>query len=136
MFNQSKAHSGPDEQPATSAGEIAEPCTLLFGEDDDLGDHGEFYEDDAGEGPFESLLRHAADIEAGLMPGWNLDRSHPGALVWTTPSGRRYESTLDGSSYKTVPLTVKPARFRHDGRDSTSSVRRDTERTRVAAPVD
>ena len=53
MFNQSKAHSGPDEQPATSAGEIAEPCTLLFGEDDDLGDHGESYEDDAGEGPFE-----------------------------------------------------------------------------------
>jgi hypothetical protein len=49
LFNQSKAHSGPDEQPATSAGEIAEPCTLLFGEDDDLGDHGEFYEDDAGE---------------------------------------------------------------------------------------
>jgi hypothetical protein len=62
LFNQSKAHSGPDEQPATSAGEIAEPCTLLFGEDDDLGDHGEFYEDDAGEGPFEPLLRHVSGM--------------------------------------------------------------------------
>jgi len=34
------------------------------------------------------------------MPGWNLDRSHPEALVWTTPSERRYKSTLDGSSYR------------------------------------
>ena len=67
MFNQSKAHSGPDEQPATSAGEIAEPCTLLFGEDDDLGDHGESYEDDAGEGPFElSRLRHRVGQDLGI----------------------------------------------------------------------
>ncbi len=100
MFNQSKSHSGTDEQPAMSAGEIAEPYRLLLGEDDDLGDDGEFYEDDDGEGPFESLLRDVADIEAGLVPGWKLDRSHPGALVWTTPSGRRYKSTLDGSSYE------------------------------------
>ena len=106
MFNQSKARSGTDEQPATSVGEIAEPYRLLFGEDNDLGDDSglyEGYEDDDGEGPFESLLRRAADIEAGLMPGWKLDRSHPGALVWTTPSGRRYKSTLDGSSYEPFP---------------------------------
>lgn len=96
MFSQSKAHSGTDEQPATSAAEIAEPCGLLFGEDDDPGD-------DDGEGPFESLLRHAADIEAGLVPGWKLDRSHVGALVWTAPSGRRYKSTLDGSLYEPFP---------------------------------
>jgi hypothetical protein len=71
---------------------------LLFGQDADL-DFDEFYEDDDDdEGPFEPLLRHAARIEAGLMPGWELDRSQPDALVWTTPSGRRYKSTLDGQS--------------------------------------
>lgn len=65
----------------------------------ELNDETEFYEDEDGEGPFESLLRHASEIEAGLVPGWKLDRSHPGALLWTTPSGRHYKSTLDGSSY-------------------------------------
>lgn len=62
-------------------------------------DETEFYEYEDSEGPFESLLRHASEIEAGLVPGWKLDRSHPGALLWTTPSGRHYKSTLDGSSY-------------------------------------
>jgi hypothetical protein len=57
-------------------------------------------EDEEDEGPFESLLRHAAEIEADLMPGWKLDRSQPGALLWTTPSGRQYRSMLDGSSYE------------------------------------
>jgi len=103
MFNQPKVHSGTDKQPATGADEVAQFYRLLFGEDDDLGDEGEFYEDDDDEGPFESLLRHVADIEAGLMPGWSLDRSHPGALIWTTPSGRRYKSTLDGYSYEPFP---------------------------------
>jgi hypothetical protein len=69
----------------------AEDSETSFSEDD-------FYEDE-DEGPFESLLRHASEIEAGLVPGWNLDRSHPGMLLWTTPSGRQYRSTLDGSSY-------------------------------------
>jgi hypothetical protein len=63
----------------------------MFNQDD-------FYEDE-DEGPFEFLFRHASEIDAGLMPGWNLDRSHPGTLLWTTPSGRHYRSTLDGSSY-------------------------------------
>jgi hypothetical protein len=52
-------------------------------QDDELGYESAFYED-----PFQSLLRR----------GWKLDRSHPGALLWTTPSGRRYKSSLDGSS--------------------------------------
>jgi hypothetical protein len=103
MFNQPRVHSGTDKQPATGAGEIWEFYRLLFGEDDDWGDNDELYEDDDGEGPFESLLRHVADIEAGLMPGWSLDRSDPGALIWTTPSGRRYKSTLDGYSYEPFP---------------------------------
>lgn len=108
MFSQLGVHGGTDEQPAANADEAAESCGLLFGEYDDLDDDGGFYEgefdeDDDGEGPCEFLLRHAADIEAGLMPGWALDRSHSGALIWTTPSGLRYKSTLDGSSYEPFP---------------------------------
>jgi hypothetical protein len=72
----------------------------MFGQ---LGMHGDGESYDDGEGPFESLLRRAADVEAGLMPGWSLDRSHSGALIWTAPSGRRYKSTLDGSSYEPFP---------------------------------
>ena len=60
-------------------------------------------EDEDDEGPCESLLRHAPEIEAGLWPGWELDRSEAGALLWTTPSGRRYKSTLDGSSHAPYP---------------------------------
>jgi hypothetical protein len=62
--------------------------------------HADDEDDEDGEGAFESLLRHAQEIEAGLMPGWKLDRSQPGALLWTTPSGRQYRSTLDGSTYE------------------------------------
>jgi hypothetical protein len=83
-------------------GAPAELGDLLSEEDADQQEYDEFDEDedDDDEGPIESLLRHAAEIEAGLWPGWKLDRTHPGILVWTTPSGRRYESTLDGSSYR------------------------------------
>jgi hypothetical protein len=45
------------------------------------------------------MARVAADIEAGraeVPRGWKLDRPGPGILVWTTPSGRRYASTLTG----------------------------------------
>ena len=99
MFRQDWEDSGTHEELAASAREVWEFCRLLFGQDNDLDDEAEFSEDDDGEGPVESLLRHAAEIEAGLMPGWKLDRSQPGALLWTTPSGRQYKSTLDGSSY-------------------------------------
>ena len=57
-----------------------------FAQDDDL-DYEAAYEDEDDEGPFESLLRRAPEIEAGLMPGWKLDRSQAGAVLWTTPSG-------------------------------------------------
>ena len=103
MFKQDREDSGTHEELAASAGEVADFRRLLFGQDDDLDDEAEFYEDEDDEGPFESLLRHASEIEAGLMPGWKLDRSHPGALLWTTPSGRQYKSTLDGSSYLPHP---------------------------------
>ena len=90
------------EELTASAKEAAELYNLLFGQDDDLDYEAELfyeYEDEDGEGPFESLLRHAPAIEAGLIPGWKLDRSQAKALLWTTPSGRQYKSTLDGSSY-------------------------------------
>jgi hypothetical protein len=79
--------------------EAAVLYSLLAGQDDSLGYEAEPCQDEDGEGPLESLLRHAQEIEAGLMPGWKLDRSQAGVLLWTTPSGRQYKSTLDGSSY-------------------------------------
>jgi hypothetical protein len=45
------------------------------------------------------MVRLAADIERGraeVPRGWKLDRPSPEVLVWTTPSGRRYASTLTG----------------------------------------
>lgn len=93
-----EGHGTREEAGARAAEELAELYDLLFGQDD-LDYESEFYEDEDDEGPFESLLRNAPAIEAGLVPGWRLDRSQAGALLWTTPSGRQYKSTLDGSSY-------------------------------------
>jgi len=67
------------------------------------------YGDEDDESPMEHLAHMAADIEAGLAEvprGWKLDRSEPDILVWTTPSGRRYASTLTGE-WLPVP-TVGP----------------------------
>jgi hypothetical protein len=67
-------------------------------------------EDDDGESVLEELARLAVDVEAGraeLWPGWKLDRSSPGILVWTFPSGRRYASTLTGDP---LPLPVPKSR--------------------------
>ena len=98
MFTSGKNGMTPEELSAVE--ELAALYNLLFGEDDlDCADGLYEYEDEDEEGPLESLLRRAPEIEAGLMPGWKLDRSQPGVLLWTTPSGRRYQSTLDGSSY-------------------------------------
>jgi hypothetical protein len=55
--------------------------------------------DEDDEWPMASMARLAADIEAGraeVPRGWRLDRPGPRILVWTTPSGRRYASTLTG----------------------------------------
>jgi hypothetical protein len=51
------------------------------------------------ETPYEILAELAADIEAGraeVSPGWRLDRPVLGVLVWTTPSGVRFATTLTG----------------------------------------
>ena len=98
MFRSGKDGMTPEELSAVE--ELTALYNLLFG-DDDLGCEAELceHEDEDDEGPLESLLRRAPEIEAGLIPGWKLDRCKPGSLLWTTPSGRRYESTLDGSSY-------------------------------------
>lgn len=71
---------------------------------------GEDWEDD-GESALESLARLAADIETGNAepyPGWKLDRPQPGVLVWTTPSGRRYASDLNGQA---LPLPRSTAAY-------------------------
>ena len=69
---------------------------------DDWDDPEERYyreEIDDGRVPLAHMARLAADIEAGRaeVPNrWQLDRPSPGILVWTTPSGRRYASDLNG----------------------------------------
>src|SRR5207253_1812141 len=69
---------------------------------DDLAAAGEGWDEvdeQDGEGPLGHRARVAADIEAAraeVPRGWQLDRPGPGILVWTTPSGRRYASTLTG----------------------------------------
>lgn len=101
MFEAHRADREMRRQPGGAPNEVVEFYHLLFGRDGyDLGYDDERYEDEDDEGPLESLLRRAPEIEAGLVPGWKLDRSQAGALVWTTPSGRKYKSTLDGSSYE------------------------------------
>jgi len=64
----------------------------------DYGDEwGESDEDD--EWARAPMARLAAEIEAGraeVPRGWKLDRPGPGILVWTTPSGLRFATTLTG----------------------------------------
>ena len=68
---------------------------------DDLEEEERYYQDqiDDGESGFEHMARVAAEIERGraeVPRGWKLDRPSPEIIVWTTPSGRRYASTLTG----------------------------------------
>jgi hypothetical protein len=68
----------------------------------------EDYVDEDDESPWEHMAYLAAGIEAGIAEvprGWKLDRPASGILVWTTPWGRRYASTLTGE-----PLPVPAAR--------------------------
>ena len=106
MFKQGEEDSRT-EGLAASAAEVMEFYQLLFDRDGDSGEETAFHEDEDDEGPFESLLRHASELEAGLIPGWKLDRSQPGVLLWTTPSGRQYRSTPDGSSYEPYSHSVQ-----------------------------
>jgi hypothetical protein len=79
------------------------PLAMEIDDDDDAeadyGDEWDELDERDEEGPLEHLARVAAEIEAGraeVPRGWKLDRPGPGILVWTTPSGRRYASTLTG----------------------------------------
>ena len=81
------------------------PLALEIDDDDAEADYGDAWDefdeqdDDDDESPLAHMARVAADIEAGraeVPRGWKLDRPGPGILVWTTPSGRRYASTLTG----------------------------------------
>jgi hypothetical protein len=90
------------------------PLALEIDDDDAEADYGDAWdefdeEDDDDEWPMAHMARVAADIEAGraeVPQGWKLDRPGPGILVWTTPSGRRYVSTLTGEWLPV--LTVGP----------------------------
>ena len=91
------------------------PLALDIDDDDAEADYGDAWDefdeqdDDDDEWPGAHMARVAADIEAGraeVPRGWKLDRPAPGILVWTTPSGRRYASTLTGE-WLPVP-TVGP----------------------------
>lgn len=90
------------------------PLALDIDDDDAEADYGDAWDefdeqdDDDDEWPMAHMARVAADIEAGraeVPRGWKLDRPAPGILVWTTPWGRRYASTLTGE-----PLPVPAAR--------------------------
>jgi len=80
------------------------PLVLEIDDDDAEADYGDAWDefdedDDDDEWLMAHMARVAADIKAGraeVPPGWKLDRPAPGILVWTTPSGRRYASTLTG----------------------------------------
>jgi hypothetical protein len=71
-------------------------------DDDDVeADYGDEWDesDEDDEWPLAPMARLAAEIEAGraeVPRGWKLDRPGPGILVWTTPSGLRYATTLTG----------------------------------------
>jgi hypothetical protein len=70
------------------------PAPLGYGIDDDWED-----EEEEVPSPYEVLAELAADIEAGRAEapsGWSLDRPAPGILVWTSPSGLRFATTLTG----------------------------------------
>ena len=76
------------------------PLALDLDDDveEDYGDEWDESEED-DEWPLTPMARLAAEIEAGRAEvpcGWQLDRPGPGILVWTTPSGRRYATTLTG----------------------------------------
>jgi hypothetical protein len=63
---------------------------------------------DDGESILEELARLAPEIEAGcaeVPPGWKFDRPAPEILVWTTPAGRRFASTLTGEPVR-LPYMV------------------------------
>ena len=99
MFKPGREGDGMREECEAPERKAAEPHNSLSEYENDFDYEAELCRDEDDEGPLESLLRHAPEIEAGLMPGWKLDRSQPGSLLWTTPSGRQYKSTLDGRSY-------------------------------------
>jgi hypothetical protein len=74
---------------------------LEFDDDaeEDYGDEWDESDERDEDSPWVHLARLAADIEAGraeVPRGWKLDRPGPGILVWITPSGRHYASTLTG----------------------------------------
>lgn len=47
-------------------------------------------------------------------PGWSLVRTPAGSLLWTTPSGARYERTPDGS-VTMLPRRIGPRHIQHPG---------------------
>lgn len=48
-----------------------------------------------------------AEAQGSSWPRWSLDRSHPGVVIITTPSGRRYASTPEGEPVA-MPAGMRP----------------------------
>jgi hypothetical protein len=57
-------------------------------------------DEDDDESPNAAIIAEITEAEArgSGWPGWSLDWSHPGLVIITTPSGRRYASTPEGES--------------------------------------
>jgi hypothetical protein len=66
MFEPGAEGRDMNEEQRAAVDEIAGFYNLLFGQGDELDYDADLYEDEDDEGPFESLLRHAPEIEAGL----------------------------------------------------------------------
>jgi hypothetical protein len=85
MFRPDGEGGGMGEELRASRREVAEFHNLLFGLDDELDFEAEFNEDEDDEGPLESLLRHAQEIEtrtdawleAGPLSGGSALVDHP-----------------------------------------------------------
>ena len=75
MFKPGREGDGMREERRAPEKEAAELRSLLFEQEGDFGYETEFCGDEDDEGPFESLLRHAPEIEAGLrdkcVAGWH-----------------------------------------------------------------
>jgi hypothetical protein len=70
-------------------------------------------EDDDGEPACAGIIAGITQAQArgSGWPGWSLDWSHPGLVIITTPSGRRYASTPEGEPVA-LPAGVQPSRRR------------------------
>jgi hypothetical protein len=96
---------GPDDKELARI--LAEEAEL-----DEYDDWEDEEDDEEDEGPqYAEIIADLTEAEARgqAWPGWSLDRSRPGLVVITTPSGRRYAFTPEGEPAR-LPADAVPGR--------------------------